>query len=387
MRLFLYCLAGLVFDWLLYVVWTMVPLRADELHASSFQLGLLQACSSVVYVTMCILLGRLADRVPRPLFARIGCLLMIGSCLLLPFARTVGALIAMMPLLGLSGAFFWPSIQAAIGAEAPAHRLERDIGLFNVLWSVGKSLGYLSAGAMKGLHVSMSVSLLIAAAGAALVFCFYPFRDGPRAAAAARPDDHADPARRLAFLRMSWIANFAVFGVGATLGSQFIKWIKSGVRLDGLDPALFFGLFLGLIFVFQTAAFIVLRMTRAWTYRAAPLFVSQILLATVCLAIGSSSPWLILACAPAIGAGLGVGYASSIYYSLHTPAGHGRLSGLHEAILGAGNFLVPLAGGAIAKFDLRLPYDLCAILCLAAVAAEIYVLRAAATTPSKVPTT
>ena len=386
MRLFLYCLAGLVFDWLLYVVWTMVPLRADEFGATPFQLGLLQACSSIVYVTMCILLGRLADRAHRPLLARFGCLLMIGSCLILPLARNVWGLIAMMPLLGLSGAFFWPSIQAAIGAEAPARRLERDIGLFNVLWSIGKSLGYLSAGAMKQAHVTLSASLLLAAAGAAAVFCFYPFRDGPRASATDRPDDHADPSRRLAFLRMSWIANFAVFGVGATLGSQYIKWIKTGVSLDGLDPAFFFGLFLGSVFVFQTAAFVVLRMTRAWTYRAAPLFGSQAALAAVCLALGATSPWLILACAPFIGVGLGVGYASSIYYSLHTPAGHGKLSGLHEAILGAGNFLVPLAGGALAWFDLRAPYWLCAFLCLAAVAAEGCVLRAAATTSSKVPT-
>ena len=33
MRLFLYCLAGLVFDWLLYVVWPMGPLRAPAFGA------------------------------------------------------------------------------------------------------------------------------------------------------------------------------------------------------------------------------------------------------------------------------------------------------------------------------------------------------------------
>ena len=384
MRLFLYCLAGLVADWLLYVVWTALPLRADELGATPFQLALLLGSSSVVYVSMAIVLGHASDRIPRTFLARIGTILMIAACLLIPNARAVWHLIGLAPLVGLSGAFFWPAIQAAVGSEASAGRLERDIGFFNVSWSIGKALGFITGGALMH-RWGFTQALLVSAAGAAFVFVVHPLRD-PAPPAKSPVDDHADPRLRLAFLRMSWISNFAIYGVGAAVGNQCIKWIKT---LGTHEPDLFYGAFLGTIFFAQTAAFVVLGLTKSWTYRRLPIVASQLVLAAACFALPLlPSPWMLLALAPVLGAGLGVGYAASIYYSLHTPADHGRYSGFHEAIIGASNFLVPLAAGALAdRLDLRWPYWLSGGLCLAVVLAGDAIFRATSTTPAKVSTT
>ncbi len=384
MRLLLYCIAGLVADWLLYVVWAALPLRADELGATPLQLGLLMASSSAVYVTMSIVLGAAADRVPRSILARIGTLLMIGACVLIPVADSAWHLIALAPLVGLAGSFFWPAIQAAVGSEAMAGRLERDIGFFNVSWSVGKALGFLTGGALMH-RWGFSNALLAAAAGAALVFFVHPLRD-PRVGTRSVLDDQADPRLRLAFLRLSWISNFAIYGVGAAIGSQCVKWIKS---LGAVDHDLFYGRFLGAIFAAQTAAFVVLGVTRAWTYKRWPIVASQLVLAAACFALPVlPAPWMLLALAPVIGVGLGVGYAASIFYSLHTPAGHGRYAGFHEAIIGASNFLVPLVAGALASaFDLRWPYWLSGLLCLAVLAAGHAVFRATSTTSAKESTT
>ncbi len=386
MRLWLYGLSALVYDWLLYVVWAVIPLRADDLGATPLQLGILQGCSSVVYITMSVAMGRASDRLRRPVLARVACILMVGFCLLLPLAPSVPILIAMMPLLGLAGSFFWPAIQGAIGAEAPAGRLERDIGFFNISWSVGKSIGYFTGGALYA-HLGLSRSLLAAAGGAAAVLLLYPLRD-LATPMTARPEEHAPAALRTAYLRVSWVANFVVYGVGATIGNQIIKLIRHRIDLGGLDPKVYFGILLGAVFVAQTAAFAGLRSTTAWTYRRWPLYGSQVLLAVSCLHLTlSPNPWIVIAAAPLIGLGLGVGYASSIYYSLHTPAGHGKYSGIHEAILGAGGFLVPIAAGALAGLDLRGPYWLCGLLCLGAVAVEEALLRTNPTTASNVPAT
>src|SRR5204862_5350019 len=108
-----------------------------------------------------------------------------------------------------------------------------------------------------------------------------------------------------------------------------------------------------------TAAFVVLQRGRGWTYRRDLLYLSQLLVAAAAGALPfTRSDAILLALAPLVGIGIGFAYASSIYYSLHGPADHGKYAGLHEAVLGSGTILVPLAGGVLADLnrDLRLPY-------------------------------
>ena len=71
MRLWRYCLAGLLFNWATFIFWTVIPARALEFKASSTQLALLQTASSVVYVLNSLFSGGLSDRVSRTLLARL----------------------------------------------------------------------------------------------------------------------------------------------------------------------------------------------------------------------------------------------------------------------------------------------------------------------------
>lgn len=376
MRLWLYGLAALLMDWSLYVVWTVNPVHADAMGASPLELGVIQALSSTAYIVTCVLAGRFADRGRRPLWVRGSCVLMAILCLAIPSTTSVGALALLMPLLGFAAALFWPALQAAIGKEAPRGELEREIGLFNILWSLGKGAGFATGGLLLA-RLAPGPTLLVAAGGLAAIFLFYPLRDRP-GTDGDRVDDHADPRVRRAFLQMSWVANFAGFGISTAIANQYIKWVRAGVRLDGLEVETFFGVFLGAIFLAQTATFAILRVAKGWTYRVAPLVLTQcaIVDGSALLAL-LSTPWAILSAAPLLGAGFGFAYAASLYYSLHTPRGQGRYSGLHEAVIGAGNLLVPLAGGgaAVLAGSLRAPYVVCAAAGLFAIAvqAAIYV--------------
>jgi MFS family permease len=75
---------------------------------------------------------------------------------------------------------------------------------------------------------------------------------------------------------------------------------------------------------------------------------------------------LTLLAAIPIGAGLGLAYHASITYSLTAHATRGRRAGIHESLLGIGNFSFPLIGGLLASAtgDLRLPYWFCAAMVL-----------------------
>lgn len=380
MRLWRYCAGGFLYDWLVYVAWTVIPIRAEGFGATATQLSLLQASWSGLYIVSSLAMGLLADRVSKPALARLACLLALAACAALSRVADLGGLWLAIPLLSLGASMFWPAVQGAIGVETEPHRMEKALGLFNILWSLGKSLGFLMAGWMTG-HLGPAHTMLAAAAAAGAIALFYPWRSG-------RPAPRSDPAASLdpsAFRLIAYIANFAVYGVGTILQNQFFKFLTATGRGQALfDRATFFGLFLGLIYLAQTAVFWAMQRNAAWAYRRAPLYATQIAVgATVLLVPWVRSDAVLLLLAAATGAALGFSYASSLYYSLHGPSEHGKFSGIHEAVLGAGALLT-LASGFLADLfgDLRLPYWIAAGTSLGAVAVQEAVYRTRARSSS-----
>ncbi len=373
MRLWLYCLGGLLYDWLVYVAWTVIPIRAEELKATHTQLGLLPAVSTLVYTISCLLMGRLADRAPKSLMARLGCAGAALSCLVVGRVDTLAGLFLAAPLLALSGSIFWPTVQGAIGNETEPARMERAIGLFNVLWSIGKGLGFLTAGWMTG-HLGPRYALWSAAAAGLAILLFYPWSEG-RSAGGRDPQRSPEHA---VFRALGYVANFFAFGLGATFQIHFFHFLNEENLGTMMDRKTFFGVFLGAVFMAQTATFLAMRRGNRWAYRRAPLFSTQLLLAASAAALAlARDDRLILALSPLVGIGLGFSYASSIYYSLHGPAEHGKYSGIHEAVLGSGNIVFPLLGGMLADAlrDARAPYLLAAAGMIAAVGIEEAVYR------------
>ncbi len=375
MRLWRYCIAAFIYDWFVFVYWTAVPVRAEALGASSTQLALLQAASTVPYVLNSLFIGALADRWSKSLLARLGCLVAAGACVATAHAPSLALLFLGAPLLGIGASIFWPPVQGGIGAESDPARMERALGLFNVMWSLGKAVGFATAGALLG-QVGHVWVLWIAAASAVAVLPLYPA--DVRSSRPSTP--HAGHEDRAVFRTLAYIANFAAFGIGTTLQNQAIKLFSKQVPhpLGGIET--FLGLFLGAVFLAQTAAFAVLQRGSRWTYRRSLLYGFQALSAAALLAVTFlQEPWLLLAVAPFVGVGLGFTYASSIYYSLHGPSDHSRFAGIHEAVLGSGSFLIPLAGGVLAdvSHDLRTPYWLAAGLVAVAVSAQELVYRRA----------
>ncbi len=373
MRLWRYCVAGLLYDWLAFVFLTVVPIRAASFQASATELALLQTANSIVYVLNSLFIGRLSDRVSRALLARVGCLGAIAACVLTLHVTSLGWLYLAVPVMGLAGSIYWPNVQGALGAESDPSRMEKAIGWFNVSWSVGKTLGFALAGWLIDRH-GFGPTLWIAAAAAVPILALYPGDSR-----VVREAGHeAAPSDRASFRTMSYVANFLAFGVGTTFSNQFFRYLERSGLGRMWERKTYFGIFLGTMFAAQTIAFVVLQRGRGWTYRRSFLYAAQFLAAAATIGVTLIPTDLgMLGAAAAVGLGLGFIYASSIYYSLHGPSDHGKYAGLHEAVLSAGTFLVPLAGGALADLtgDVRMPYWLAAAGTLVAVAAEEVVYR------------
>jgi MFS family permease len=373
MRLWRYCIAGLLFNLLAFIFWTVVPIRAVTFGASSTELALLQTASTIVYVINSLIMGRLSDRVSRSFLARIACAIAIAACGVAVQVDSLGFLYLVVPMMGLAGSVYWPSAQGAVGAETDPSRVEKTIGWFNVSWSIGKTLGFIFAGWLIAVQGSTR-TLWIATASALPILLLYP-RDRTAPKEAPPESGHPD---RTAFRTIGYIANFLAFGVGAVFQNQFFKYLQHSGLGGGWEPQTFFGVFLGAIYAAQTVLFTVLQRGSGWTYRRGLLYGAQLLTggaaAGVTLLSGDAP---ILAAAGVVGVGLGFANASSIYYSLHGPSDHGKYAGVHEAVLGAGTILVPLAGGALADLsrELRMPYWLAGAAMLGAVGIEEFVYR------------
>ncbi len=363
-------------DLALYLVWVAIPYKAISLGASAALLGIVSTVSSSTYVVTSLVSGRLSDRISRLRLARCGAILFVVGCLLVMRAGSLPAMLMRMPLMGLGMGCFWSPLQAAIADEGDRAALEGNIGLFNVFWSLGKTCGFLIGGSLYAwfggaplFYASSGLVLLVAAvipSGA---------RKPAYAPATVAEDSSPQPARGelRAFLYMAWIANAIGFGIGNTLNVHYPKFL---LQL-GWGSARF-GLYLGIVFATQTAAFWLLRRFRGWRLRRAPSYALQagMIAATLLLPFLRSLPLVLLTAIP-IGLALGLAYHASITYSLSDRSSRGQRAGIHEALLGAGNFVLPLAGGALvaATGDLRMPYWFCSLALLVGVGVQEVVWR------------
>lgn len=425
---------ALLADMALYLVWVAIPYKAISLGAGAASLGLLPTIASLTYVLTTLLAGTLSDRVSRLQVVRFGAVMFAVGCLLVMRAESLGGLLARLPMVGFGMGCFWPPIQAALADEGELSVLERNVGLFNVFWSAGKALGFLLGGSLYASFGAMPVFLI--ASGTMLLVAVVLPRPRPGAGAPVRPGadapvrsgadapvrpgapvepraslrpeaspepkasvrqqvagklgvfgrprapgqpeiakayERVSPRDLRALLYMAWLANAVAFGVGNTMNIQYPKFLLS----LGCDAETF-GVHLGIIFAAQTFTFLWLRGFHGWRFRRGPLYAVQGAMA-VCaclLPLLRAFPLIFLTALP-IGLGLGTTYHASITYSLVDRGARGRRAGFHEALLGAGNFLLPLLGGLLASAvsDLRVPYWFCGFAVLVGLFAQEMIWR------------
>lgn len=349
-RILRYCLVSFALDFKLYIVWTVLPFKALALHGDAAFLGLLPAVYSVTYITTCALSGGITDVARRFRIGSAGCVLVACACLLERSADSLTAMaVATIPL-GVGTGFFWPAVQAGIGRLAAGERLGRTLGLFNIMWSSGKGLGFLTGGILLA-NLDGGTALAIAAGVAVATGLALPAdpEPAPRSVAPADTPRRADLTR---FMKAAWLGNFAAWGIGAALNSQYPKLVEGNP-----DGPVHFGLLLGLVYLFQTLFFTLLGRWEGWIGNARLLYAVQAAGAFAIAALPwCAGHWSAFALAPALGAVLGLCYVSSIYYSLRAgERSEGKWVGFHEAILGSGNILVPMVGGAISSHTGFLP--------------------------------
>ncbi|HCA46317.1 MAG TPA: hypothetical protein DEP45_02845 [Armatimonadetes bacterium] len=357
-------IAALVMDLCVAVVGLAVQLRGGHLGASPSMLGWLGTVGGFVYALGCMVTGSLSDRFGRKLLASASCMLCGLAWLAMTQTDSPWQLLAILPFSGAGISLFWPPVQAWLSeiTVGGRERLNENIGGFNIAWTIGLFIGPMIAGVAWEYGqpaFGPNLPFLIAVAFVAGMFILLqtiPARVPGGGEVAPQETEVVLPHAKVAsrFLHLAWIANFASwFGRGLNI----VVFTELGTR-SGFSASTI-GTTIAMFLAGQLLMFLYLRDRSGWQYRLWPLVGSLLISAGAwVLAWVAQSPWVFGIAFAIAGAGSGVTYVSSLYYSLEgQEVSRGARAGLHEAILGSGVFLGPLlAGQVMEQFSLRAPY-------------------------------
>jgi len=358
--------AAFLMDASLGIVGFAVPLVAIDLGAQALQLGLVGA-GAFVYAVSCIVAGPASDRMGRRASTALGALTASVVCLSMVRVQSIGWLLGLVCASSFGVGLFWPAVQAWLSEEGDPGELPHAIGVFNMAWSAGLTVGPLLSAWLR--QVGLRAPFYAAAAGylsVAMLVCALRRPDGGgQQEQVAQAPIPPGTARRL--LYVAWTCNFASWFMSNAVKTLFPKLAKDMLLSETTLSWLIFSIGLA-----QLAAFAAIWRGRWWHYRLWPILAFQALGAAgmALVLVGQATPVLALGMLMA-GAMTGMTYYASLFYSLRVPGGgRGLRTGVHEAFVGAGILLGPLAGGLAAHLtgSLRAPY-LVTILVIAATAA------------------
>lgn len=312
---------------------------------------LLGGYSGFIYMVSAYLCGRFSGRIGRGncltiVFTIMPVLLWIGAGL-----ETVQGHLIVFTLAVVCMGFAWAPLQALVCQGEPPERVQRMVGIYNVVWSSLSALGYFVGGAM---FEARDTSIFEVTAGVCvlklvIVLSIRGSLKTPVAAEAAPepvPDEttiHMSPKIARAFLAMAWVANPFAF-VAVNVCTPTIPTVAE--RLD-LTPT-FAGIFCSVWLFSRAIGFLVCWTWAGWHYRLRWLLVGYVVM-VISFALILTAPNLavLIVVQVLFGLSLGLIYYSSLYYSMHVDTdSQGEHGGIHEAVIGAGNAFGPMIGAA-----------------------------------------
>ena len=310
----------------------------------------LAALVGLIYMLASWQAGRFAQRRGNFTALKLGFGLMAAGLLAGAHLGSLAGQIGVACVVNIGMCFIWPVLEALVSEGTGA---ARAVGIYNITWAVTNAIAYFLGGALIE-HFGYQ-SIFLVPLGCVLVQLATVFwiehlhvrQVAPRPEKIPPPEPHRpSPARARAFQRMAWLANpFAYIAI-----NTLIAVIPGIAHRFDLSPMLA-GFVCSLWCFARVLTFIGLWRWTRWHYRFRWLAAAFLLLILSFWTILSTSGLVLLLVAQVFfGLAIGLIYYSSLFYSMDASDTKSEHGGIHEAAIGAGNFVGPLAGAASLQF-------------------------------------
>jgi predicted MFS family arabinose efflux permease len=308
--------------------------------------------------------GKFAQRFGYFNALKVGFLVMLtGSALGLQMHGASGHICAMAVVIA-GMCFTWPTLEALVSeGESPAG-LQKMVGIYNIVWAATAAAANFTGGLMLeklGLPSLFYVPMAIQATQLGLTLWLdwahrtqsgLPSAPAPKATTAVRteaaPRELAprSSARAQCFLRMAWLANpFAYIAINTLI--PVIPSVAARLHLSTMLAG-----FCCSVWCFaRMGAFVWLWRWTGWHYRFRWLLASFLaLVGSFALVLTATTLAMLVLAQIVFGVALGLIYYSSLFYSMDASDAKGEHGGIHEAVIGLGNFAGPAVGAASLYF-------------------------------------
>jgi MFS family permease len=331
----------------------------------------LAALNGGVYAVVSFWAGKFGSRFGYFAALRLAFLVMLGALTAGLLVHTMVGYVVVMVVTVIGMCFTWPTLEALVSEGETRRGLQHMVGIYNVVWAGTSALAYFGGGAMLEklgsnslFYIPIAMQLCQLGLTIWLEWLIHrsdkarsietptqqskghaesglPQQNAP--AATSIPEAHpCSPATARTFKRMAWLANpFAYIAINTLIA------VMPGVsgRL-GLTTTL--AGFCGSIWYFvRLGAFAGLWYWNGWHYRFRWLLSAYLALVGSFALILLVPNLIVLVLAQFLfGAATGLIYYSSLFYSMDLSETKSEHGGIHEAVIGLGNFAGPAVGSA-----------------------------------------
>lgn len=308
---------------------------------------LLAASLGLIYMISSLQGGRFGQRHGYIKAFQLGAGLLSASLFAGAFLTSLAGHAVVVVVATVGTCLTWPTLEAMVCHGASPAELPRRVGLYNVVWAVGGAAAFFSGGLIRDTFGPRSLFLLPAAIAAmelllAVKLGGNAFAADPESAGPAP----VPPAQNKKFLGLAWWANpFAYLGINTVLA--LMPSLATKLQLTTGQAGL-----AGSLWMFVRAlSFFGLWQWPGWHYRFGWLAAAFLSMAAGFMGVLLSPNLALLIIAQVfLGAGLGVIYYSSLFYSMDAGEAKSEHGGIHEAAIGLGNCVGPAVGAGALYF-------------------------------------
>jgi MFS family permease len=340
-----------------------IPYRAYELGASNVTVGIIGGASSIVYVVMPFVMGRLSDRIGQKRMLAAGSVT-VGLLSVSYFLITNPSLfIPLRVLEGFGWSMVWPPLESlvSISSEDPY----RSLANFNIAWGTGAAVAPVLGGAIvfltKSIKYTLALSFIVAFICAMFVV-LTPSTHGQHLELQTKR--YSQPNYGKTTLLPLYFS--AMYGVTTQVITTFFPRYATTLSLGVLEWGSVISFFLfGRLFAFILSERVRRKIGSGnvfWIFSAfSPVFpILAMLLGRLFL--------LDLLTSLMTGACIGYVYSATINRMVVGPVEYrGRAAGMFESSIGLGTFLGPVLAGYIAVMGVGLTLLLPAVMMVFAV--------------------